>query len=343
MSFLDRVALALFGGSPDDTSVAERGLIAELTETIVEAVEPRVRASSGYQKELAEGVRTTIAHLRELGRFPLPPIVLSRAAWAVDPHVRVFFANAGEVTDCIARSHDVRRFFEQHPDSNEAYALLGMKRSERKVLAPSLEAGMLRQDVPQTTVSFSEHRFIAPAADEALARLDVGRRIIERLAQLILVRIVAIDQRGKDLQFHQAYLLMKWRMLQHGRNGMQVLVSDPASIEQQMAEVDSELKKTTENYYEAKKSLSTIDSYIEHINSVLLHPEQQVGIERVHMRVSLLGIKVDSAAGDDLTNELELTDLFIGDGMRATVALVRIPREELAPKQDLLAQAERFL
>ena len=343
MSFLDRVVSALFGSSHDNTSVADRDLVAELTETIVEAVEPRVRLRSGYRKKLAEGVRITVAHLRELGRFPLAPILLSRAAWAVDPYVRTFFANQAEVTDCIARSHDVRRFFEEHPDCNEAYALLGMKRTERQVLAPGREAGVIRQDVSQTTVSFSEHRFLAPAADEALARLDVGRRIVQRLAQLVLVRIVAIDQRGKDLQFHQAYLLMKWRMLQHGRNGMQVLVSDPASIEQQMAEVDRELKETTENYHEAKRSLSTLDGYIDHINAVLSHPEQQVGIERVHMRVSLLGIKVDAPTSDEPTNELELTDLFIGEGLRATVALVRIPREELAPKEDLLARAERFL
>jgi hypothetical protein len=343
MSLLDRVVSALFGGSPNDTSAADRDLIAELIETIVDAVEPRVRLRSGYRNKLTEGVRLTIAHLRELGRFPLAPSVLSRAAWAVDPHVRAFFANAAEVTDCIARSKDVRRFFDEHPDCPEAYALLGMKRTERQVLAPARQDGAIRNDVPQTTVSFSEHRLLAPAADEPLARLDVGRRIVQRLAQLVLVRILAIDQRGKDLQLHQAYLLMKWRMLQHGRNGMQALVSDPASIEKEMADVDRELKETTENFYEAKRSLSTLDGYIGHINAVLSHPEQQVAIERVHMRVSLLGIKVDTPTSDEPTNELDLTDMSIGEGLRATVALVRIPREELAPKEDLLAQAERFL
>ena len=61
------------------------------------------------------------------------------------------------------------------------------------------------------------------------------------------------------------------------------------------------------------------------------------------MRVNLLGFKVDAPTSDEPTNELELTDLYIGEGLRATIALVRIPREELAPKEDLLARAERFL
>ena len=343
MSLLDRVVLALFGGSSDKASVADRELIEELIEAIVEAVEPRVRLCSGYRDKLAEGVRITIAHLRELGRFPLAPIVVGRSAWAVDSYVRAFFGNAADVTECIARSHDVRRFFEEHPDCSEAYALLGMKRAERQVLAPRMEGGVMRQDVAQTTVSFSEHRLLAPAADEALTRLDVGRRIVQRLAQLVLARIVAVDQRAKDLHLHQAYLVMKRRMLQHGRDGMQVLVSDPASIELQIADVNRALKETTESYREAKSSLSMLDGYIGHINAVLAHPEQQVGMERVHMRVNLLGVKVDAPTSDEPTNELELTDLFIGEGLRATIALVRIPREELAPKEDLLAQAERFL
>jgi hypothetical protein len=54
-------------------------------------------------------------------------------------------------------------------------------------------------------------------------------------------------------------------------------------------------------------------------------------------------VKVEEASGDEAVSELQLTDLSIGEGLAATIALVRIPREELAPKVDLLAQAERFL
>jgi hypothetical protein len=192
-------------------------------------------------------------------------------------------------------------------------------------------------------VSFSEHRLLAPAADEALTRLDVGRRIVQRLAQLVLARIVAVDQRAKDLHVHQAYLVMKRRMLQRGRDGMQALTSDPASIELQIADVESQLEETTESYREAKSSLSLLDGYIDHINAVLTRPEQHVSMQRVHMRVNLLGVRVDAPTSDEPTNPLDLTELHIGEGLRATVSLVRIPREELAPKEDLLARAERFL
>jgi hypothetical protein len=343
MSLLDRVVLALFGGSSDKAGVADQKLIGEMIEVIVDAVEPRVRLQAGYRAKLAEGARITVAHLRDLGRLPLAPIVLSRAAWAVDPYVRSFFGNAAEVTQCISRSDEVRRFFEQHPACNEAHALLGMRCTERQVLAPRMEAGVVRQEVAQTTVSFSDHRLIAPAADEAQTRIDVGRRIVERLAQLVLARIVAVDQRAKELAHQQAHLTMKRRMLQGGRNGLQVLMSDPAGIDQQIAEVERALKDTTEDYLEAKSSLSLLDGYIDHINAVLADSGHQVGMKQVHMRLNMMGFKIDAPTSDEPTNELDLTELNIGEGLRATVALVRIPRDELAPKEDLLAQAERFL
>ena len=68
MSLLDRVVFALFGGSSDKAGVADRELIDELIEMLVEAVKPRVRLRAGYRAKLAEGTRITVAHLRELGR-----------------------------------------------------------------------------------------------------------------------------------------------------------------------------------------------------------------------------------------------------------------------------------
>ena len=67
------------------------------------------------------------------------------------------------------------------------------------------------------------------------------------------------------------------------------------------------------------------------------------GLVPVDLRVTLLGIKVDQPTSEEAFNELHLTDLFIGEGLSATVALVRIRRDDLPPKEDLLAQAERFL
>jgi hypothetical protein len=342
-SLFERVAAALFGtGDAKVDDAAERQLIDDTIEAIVDTVEPRVRMHSGYRHKLTGGVRRTIAHLRALAREGLEPILLSRQAWSQDPRINAFFATADDVPACIGRSQEIRRFFEGHPDCAEAYALLAMKREERTVLAPRFEGDMLKQDVAQTSVSFSGHRLLAPSADQAQTRLEIGRRVMQRLAQAALARIVALDQKATDLQQHKAYLGARLRLLNLARDGMEGIVGDPGSIGEQIRGIERELKETVEGYIEAKSSLATLEGYVAQIDAVLSHPEEQVQLTHTRLRLNRMGIKVEEGRAEP-SEELALADLTIGDNLHVVIALVRIPRDQLPPKEDLIAQAERYL
>ena len=341
-SLFERVASVLFGGTGPSGGDLDQALVDEVTDAMVDIVEPRVKLRSGYRGKLAAGARRTIAHLRELAQhLPPEPLLLSRQAWANDPYVRAFFAAADDVAICIGRCDELRQFFDEHPDCAQAHALLGMQRSERQVLAPRLEGETLRQEVVQTTVSFSGHRLLAPTAELTQTRLEVGRRIMQRLAQLVLERIVGIDQQVQGLQQRKAMLGVRLRMLRAAREGMQPLVSEGLTIEQQIQDVERELRATADDYAEARGNLTTLDGTIGHINAVLNEPPAHIALARTRLRLSRMGIKADrpSAEGD----ELDLAELSIGDGLQATIAFVRIPRSELPPPEDMLTQALRSL
>ena len=81
--------------SPDDA--AERQLVADMIELVVETVEPRVRFHARYQEKLEGCICKSIAHLRSIGRERLEPILLARAAWNDDPRLNAFFATADDV------------------------------------------------------------------------------------------------------------------------------------------------------------------------------------------------------------------------------------------------------
>ena len=332
-SFLERLVQALFRGPTEAVDEADRPLIDDAIEAFVETVEPRVRLRSGYHAKLAGSAARTIAHLRALVRAPLGPVLLCRAAWSEDPRVHAFFAAADDVPECLARSEELRRFFDEHPACDEACALLGMRREEGEVL---------RHDVAQTTVGFSGHRLVAPSADLAQARLEVGRLILQRLAQQVLERIVAIGREAEDLQQRRAMLGMRLRMLQRGRDGLQALAVDGAAVEPQIRDIERELKQASAGYVEAKASLATLDGYIEQMNAVLGEPERHVSLQTLRLRLNRMGVKVEPGASES-ADELELAELCIGEGLRATVTLARIPRAEMPPPRDGLGQAERAL
>jgi ABC-type multidrug transport system fused ATPase/permease subunit len=121
-----------------------------------------------------------------------------------------------------------------------------------------------------------------------------------------------------------------------------VIVKDPATIDEQMKAVERELKETVEGYIEAKASLATLDGYIRHIDEVFSHPEQHVSLTHKPLRMSRMGVKVDQTFMGAV-NELALTELSIGENFTAAIAIVRCPRSELPPKEDLVANAERYL
>src|SRR4051812_27816022 len=302
-SLLDRVASALFGGKKTGTD-ADRQLIADMIELIVEEVEPRVRFHARYKQKLENCVRASIAHLRSIGSQPLEPILLSRTSWNDDPRVNAFFARADDVSSCLGRSRELRAFFESpaNAEVQEAYAVLGMKKAEHATFGTQLEGDSVRHDVAQTAVNFSGHRLVGPSATLAATRLEIGRRMIQRLAQIALARIVAIDMKATELQEHKAYLGARMRLLNLARDGMEGLVKDPSTIAQDMKQIERELKVTVDGYIEAKASLATLDGYIKHIDDVFGHPEQHLSLTQVLLRLNRMGIKVDTAGG--AVNEL---------------------------------------
>lgn len=341
----ERIAAALFGGKvASATTEADAQLLAEAIEAVVDAVEPRVRHRTRYQQKLEGCVCRTIAHLRELARVPLQPIRLTRAAWGNDPCVNAFFATADDVVECLGRSRELRAFFADpaNSDVEEAFALLGMKMVEKTVFAPQLQGDAVRHDVAQVTVSFADHRLIAPAATPAATRVEVGRRIIQRLAQEALARIVAVDMRAVELHERKAYLGARLRMLRLAQDGMEGLVGDLKTVAGEIERTETELEQTVEGYIEAKASLATLDGYIGHIESVLGNPERHVTLRRTPLTVNRMGFKVESDANGPV-NAFDLTELAIGTELRAVIAIVCCPRSELPPEVSRLAQGERYL
>ena len=217
-----------------------------------------------------------------------------------------------------------------------------MKKEERTVLGAALVGGAVQHDVAQVTVSFSGHRLIAPAATLEATRLEVGRRILLGLAQVALARIVALDMKATELEQHKAYLAARLRVLTLARDGMEGVVSDPASIAAGISSIERELKDTVADFIETKGSLATLDGYLGRIDEVFAHPERHVSLTRTPLRLTRMGVKVEDASSVPV-NELRLAELVVGEKLRAVIAIARCPRSELPPKEDLVAQAERYL
>ena len=341
-NLFSNVAARLFGAAPAGGAEAvEQELVQLAVEAVVDAVDPRLRGIRGYERKIAPGMVNTIRYLRGFASDLPPPLVLSRGAWGSDPRLNAMFATAADIPAALGRSEELRGFFEARANSaaTEAHALLGMLKAERNVLAPAIVEGQLRQDVAQTTVNFSKHVVIAPGADFMACRREVGLRILRRLAELALERITSLGERATELEQRKAMLGARLRMLSLRRHGLQ----DIAGAHDETAEIASierELKATVDDYIEAKASLATLQSRIEHINAVFNAPAEYVSLSRTEVRVNRMGYKV-AAGSNEQAADLTLSELSIGDGFTAVILFAICPRAELPARESLSARGAR--
>ena len=344
-SLFDRVVAALFGREAAHAGDAEeRQLVADMTELVVETVDPRIRLQSRYAGKLEDCVRKTISHLRAMAREPLEPLLLTRASWSDDPRLNAFFASADDVPAFLGRSKELRELFREpsNRESGEAFALLAMKREERTVLGVQQHGDTVQHDVPQATVSFSGHRLFAPSATVDATRLEVGRRIIRRLAQLALKRIVDLDMKAAALGERKAWLGARLRLVKLAVDGAAGLLEDTAQTRSQIAALERELNETVHDYIETKAGVATLDAYIKHIDAVFSHPDQHVSLKRTPLRLSRMGVRVEADHAGPV-NEFVMTELAIGEGVNVVIAIVRCPLAEMPPEEDLLSKAERYM
>lgn len=341
LNFFSAIAAKIFGDSASAGSTVEPELVELAVEAVIDTVDPRLRAVADYRKKLAGGAAATILHLRQLARLLPAPMELTRALWRTDPHLNAMFATADHVPAALGGSPELRNWFEANPAANEAYALLGMLMTERTVFAPALVDGQLRHDVRQTTVSFSKHKLLAPAADAATCRREVGTLIFKRLAAIALERITQLGERATALEQRKAMLSSRLRLLQLKRDGIEQLAGAGAGAETaEIERIEAELGKTAEETMATKAQLATFAARLEQVNAVLQAPADNVNAVQVVMRVNRMGYKIEAGSSEPGA-ELRLTELTLGDGLKIIIAFVRCLRADLPPKESLIAKAAR--
>lgn len=119
---------------------AEGGVIVREGLERVIRLHPQLRLAAGFERRLTRALRVSLRHLNELiSRLP-PARKASREIWSADPCIHAYFAAPDDVAQVLSRSRGLRRFFEENPGADEAFAVLGMAMFERSTLVRSRKA-----------------------------------------------------------------------------------------------------------------------------------------------------------------------------------------------------------
>lgn len=318
--------------------------INELVERILK-LHPQLRLARRYQARLAPAVATSLEYVGKLVDSVPAAREASAGAWASDPCIHAFFASAGDVTQVISRSADLRAYFERNADLPEAYAVLGMDMSERHVLGVGLEGETLRRDVPQTTVSFSDHQVRICGRSDAELRGEIVRRILDQLALEGLARVAADKTRRDVLQRERALLKTRLQLLERQGAGIRaVLGSDVAAESDELAQLEAQIEENEHNLESLGLREDALDRELDRVREVFAEPKRHIYVTSKRLRLDRMNVvrKGKSAqAGEEI--EFQIARIPTTPPRMRSFSLVRFARADLLPAKSMLDEAERLL
>jgi hypothetical protein len=321
------------GGTFDELSAADgpppacAGTVDQAVEHVVDQTAPRLRAVSGYARRLRGPVITALRAIDGIVEDIPGVLPCRRSTYGSDARVNAFFVNYGTMQEVFSHSKEVRDLFDTNAGADECFALLCMHREERRQFGMDVEGEILRKDVAQTAVSFTDHQLVSPGLDEADARCALKCCIFNSLIAHIRLESAKALTRADDLDGRA----QAWRArLKRETPG----TARHAELQREVDAIEAELRAPT-------LRLATLDDHFRYVADALANPQTLVSSHRQSIFVDRLGIKYDGP--DAAARELTLSEVHVAGHRPRVASLVRFPRAELLPARDFVREASIFL
>jgi hypothetical protein len=324
---------------------SDKGRANEMVERIM-VLQPHLRLAKNYRGRLSPAVEISLKYLDSLiGSLP-PSREASSTAWASDPYIRAYFTNADDVAEVISRSTDLRTLFENYPDLQEAYGVLGMEMIERHILGTEVIGETLRRDVQQTTVGFTDHQVRMCGRDQAELQKGVIERLIDQLALEGLAQIAEDKSRRNMLQKECALLKTRLQLLERQGTGIRSVFGKGASEESsdRLAELHAEIEGNERSLASLGLQTDALDNELTHVRDVLAEPSRHIYLSSRCIKLTRMNVVIEESsaqAGDEI--ELHFARIPTEPPRMRAFSLIRFKRSDLLPAKSLLDEATRIL
>ena len=331
----------LFATAPTPVGGVDAAAIPTAVERVIDGVDPRLRAVPHYQRTLRRPVERALHYIAESVQALPSAIPFDRTHSAVDPRLRALFLSPDHLLETLSASPEVRGYVDHAYGlpPTDIFVALRTERTERSILGMSLVDDRLLRDVPQTTVSFHNHRIAFPAETESETRRQVGARAFDYLIEVTRHRLAAIRARRMQLEQQQRLLQGHAKAAVLGRptwglwgSAAVAFVPENPGDGQKLLEIEDELGRLRADSATFAEQLDLVAHYLD-------APGEHLRFERVSMALDPLNVKVPkrSRRSADLVT---FNEMLIGPDRRITIELIRFPSGQLLAPTDPFDSAQ---
>ena len=324
MGFFDWMFAA--GGQCDDPQLLSA------VDRVLQGVDPRLKFVDGARERLRPAVQQALSFAREaVGALP-PSLVLAPDNWGRVPLLRTMFARPTDIEMMISRSQDLKEFLAS-ADSEGVETLFGVvaaTRTERTVLGVSMEGEMLRQDVVQKTLGFSDFRLAGFAVSEAVTRRRLEDFVLEQLALAALREIANDRRRSEQLELHRQLMLTRLRLVEQSGANLGGLYQHGDGKAPDVGRLRSELALNAEELAACLADASLEGSF-ERVINALSNAETIIRPKHVSFCVDAMNIIANDSGARADAQPIDLCEFSTAnpDRPRRVAVLVRFPRSAI--------------
>jgi hypothetical protein len=326
--------------SPEDKEHEDR--IYRTIEHVVDQVDPRLRAVSGYRRRLFPVVEATVAHAEKLAAQVPGPLIIDRQTWVADPRVNVLFGSGDRLRRVLTHP-EVRQYVKEHPLGGDCFAIMASLPDVRNQLGMELAGEGVQRDVRQTTVSFSEQELAHVADSEAEVRRRTADGAHEMLVGIAVQEILERESRITELEDRLRIVRIKLRAAEAGGwGGGAVIVDGSASYQKEKGKLESRVAELERELAEARSGMEGLDDYLDRLIEQLDEPESHLSLEPVSVRIDRMNIVRESGTDADST-ELSFQRVHRSGKPARVVHLISFSRSELLEDEERLQGLKNYM
>lgn len=296
-------------------------------------VDPLVRAAPRLDKHLLGAVEYALGYCQGLVDALPGPIQINRHAFGSDALVHALFATAGDIDDMLGRSQAVRDFLEK-PEcwrSDCFCAMLAARRQQKKHFGMAQQGNIIRADVPQEVLYFSDQTLVEPCCELEMTRTRLRARALESLLQTFNAHVDALRRERQGLRADLSAEHAQFAVWQRRQ-----AVTEHEQHTRRLTELDMHLRQNDEALMP--------ENLVELLADFLRHPENALSLTPVSIRIDRLGIVHNDSENDSDAQVINFPELISRDRRQHLAALVRISRDEAqAAVEKLRANQKRYI
>ena len=306
--------------------------IEKAIDIIIEETDPRLRLVSGYKQKLRKPVVRSLVYVKRLiTRIP-GAFEVNRRNYGSDPQISALFGSADGIDELVGHSKVLKKYFEDNPGQDMVYVPMAMKRTEKTVLGMELSGDIVRREVAQVAVNFSDHWLGICGSGESELRDLLRWRGIHNLAVTALEHIVRLKMKTSELEKQRALLKKKLLNLQAQHRGLDALTAAATDEIEDKQVLTCHLEETEGQIREAHANPDTLEDYLAEVCRVFGHPSRQLRVNPGSVRVNRMNIKVeDDSSGRGA--EVFSAEIAVGNNPPFDAILARFNRKDIQQRQ----------